>query len=69
MAKQTIYAGDMHRGCCALCKYWYDPNNSAIIPLPGNWWKYDTDMQARCMKKFSLKTKGRYSCQDFESKV
>ncbi len=69
MAKQKIYAGDMRRGCCALCRHWYDPTNSAIRPLSGNWWEYDTEMQARCMKKVSLKTKGWQSCQNFESKV
>lgn len=69
MSKKKIYARDMKCGCCALCKFWYNPTNSAIMPLSGNWWEYDTEMKARCMKTFSLTMKGGNSCGKFKSKV
>ena len=69
MSKGKFYAGDFRRGPCAFCKHWYDPGNSAIKPLPGNWWEYDRDMEARCMKTVGQKRKGRYSCGKFELKI
>ena len=54
---------------CAFCKHWYDPTNSAIKPLPGNWWEFDREKEARCMKSVGLKTKGRHTCNKFELKI
>lgn len=47
----------------------YDPTNSAIKPLPGNWWEFDREKEARCMKSVGLKTKGRHTCNKFELKI
>ena len=38
---------------CALCKYWYDPTNSAITPVNpkiGIWEINDTDKKSKCLK-------------------
>lgn len=69
MSKGKFYAGDFHLGYCAFCKHWYDPTNSAITPLHGNWWEFDRGKEARCMKSVGLKTKGRHSCGKFELKI
>lgn len=69
MSKGKFYAGDFRRGPCAFCKHWYDPSNSAIRPLPANWWEYDRDMEARCMETVCQKRKGRDSCGKFELKL
>ena len=45
MSKGKFYAGDFHLGYCAFCKHWYDPTNSAIKPLPGNWWEFDREKE------------------------
>ena len=65
MSKGKFYAGDFRLGYCAFCKHWYDPTNSAIKPLPGNWWEFDREKEARCMKSVGLKTKGRHTCNKF----
>ena len=52
MSKGKFYAGDFRLGYCAFCKHWYDLTNSAIKPLPGNWWEFDREKEARCMKSW-----------------
>lgn len=69
MSKGKFYAGDFRLGYCAFCKHWYDPTNSAIKPLPGNWWEFDREKEARCMNSVGLKTKGRHTCNKFELKI
>ena len=69
MSKGKFYAGDFRRGPCAFGKHWYDPTNSAIKPLPGNWWEFDREKEARCMKSVGLKTKGHNTCDKFELKI
>lgn len=36
---------------------------------PGNWWEFDREKEARCMKSVGLKTKGRHTCNKFELKI
>ena len=70
MSWHQIYIKDMRRGCCALCRWWYDPTNSAIKPISGNgWWSSDGDKKARCMKTLGISTKGCNSCNQFECKI
>lgn len=40
---------------CALCKYWYDPTNSAISPrFPKiNLWQYDDTARMKCLQKIT----------------
>lgn len=40
---------------CAICKYWYDPTNSAINPKAPhiNVWEYDDKAKRMCLKKGS----------------
>lgn len=53
---------------CAFCKNWYDPANSAIQPYHGDFFKYDSIAQKRCLKK-KLDTKSWTSCGNFECKL
>lgn len=55
---------------CAFCKYWYDPTNSAIEPMPGNTtvWKFDKSANNKC-SKLSLMRKGHMGCGKYECKV
>lgn len=54
---------------CAFCKFWYDPQNTAIEPMKtGHLWKYDPDKKNKCRKK-NLQTVAHQSCMKFESKI
>lgn len=54
---------------CAFCKYWNDPTNSAIRPLPGGYWEYDSSAMHECLRKHNMKMKGVAGCTDFECKL
>ena len=69
MSKGKFCASDFCLGFCAFCKHWYDPTNSAIRPLAGDWWEYDRDKEARCLKTVGLKKKACWSCGKFELKI
>ena len=69
MSKGKFCASDFRLEYCAFCKYWYDPTNSAIKPLSGNWWEFDREKEPRCMKSVGMKTKGRNTCGKFELKL
>ena len=47
---------------CAVCKYWYDPTNSAIMPRAPqiNLWEYDDKAKRMCLKKGSMVSAGRF---------
>lgn len=53
---------------CVVCKYWYDPANSALIQ-DGNtgWFKYDTNTTNMCTIR-RCKKYANGSCEKFECK-
>lgn len=55
---------------CAFCKYWYDPNNSAISPRASkiNLWDYDDKCKMKCMKK-NYEIKASAFCSEYECKL
>lgn len=55
---------------CALCKYWYDPTNSAIEPkIPSaNIWSMDETQKRKCLKKNS-DMRAWVSCPKYECKL
>ena len=55
---------------CAICKYWYDPCNTAITPrVGGKHWDFDPKAKHECTKKGNRLTAGIYSCPMFECKL
>ena len=54
---------------CAVCKYWYDPTNSAITPRAPkiNLWDVDVKCKKMCTKK-NYETVANSFCNLFESK-
>ena len=59
-----------HSRCCAFCKYWYDPANSAIAPknIVGGFWEFDDKVWNVC-KNFGTKQRAGGSCPKYECKV
>lgn len=61
-----------HCKYCCICKFWYDPTNSAITPVAPqiNSWGVNGDMyqQKTCMKT-NLPKPAVGSCPKFESKI
>lgn len=47
---------------CAVCKYWYDPTNSAINPKAPqiNLWDYDDKAKRMCLKRGSTVSAGGF---------
>lgn len=66
-----VHLNIVHAKKCALCKYWYDPTNSAIKPREPriNLWTIDD----KCGKKVCLKKSYEMAplsfCSDFELKL
>ena len=57
---------------CALCKYWYDPTNSAITPVNpkiGIWEINDTDKKSKCLKTNLNMRAGSLCTKYFECKL
>lgn len=54
---------------CALCKYWYDPANSAIAPKSPkiNLWTMDDKCKKMCLKRnYEMNSTafcGKYECK------
>ena len=62
-----------HCKYCCICKYWYDPTNSAITPVAPNInvWGVATDMyddRKKCLKT-NLPKSAVNSCSRFECKL
>ena len=62
-----------HCKYCCICKYWYDPTNSAIAPVAPNinMWGVATDMyndRKKCIKA-NLPKSAVDSCSRFECKL
>ena len=62
-----------HCKYCCICKYWYDPTNSAIAPVAPNinMWGVATDMyndRKKCIKT-NLPKSAVDSCSRFECKL
>ena len=62
-----------HCKYCCICKYWYDPTNSAITPVAPNinMWGVATDMyndRKKCLKT-NLPKSAVHSCSRFECKL
>ncbi len=55
---------------CAFCKYWYDPNNSAIYPKNprSNTWKIRDESKKMCLKKNYSMLATAY-CNQYECKL
>lgn len=55
---------------CALCKYWYDPTNTAIRPrnAKNGIWEIDPDVKKMCEKK-DYERPGSAFCGEYECKV
>lgn len=55
---------------CAFCKYWYDPQNQAIMPKTPNHniWSYDDTVRKKCLKR-NLEVLAMNSCGDYECKI
>ena len=56
---------------CAICKYWYDPTNSAISPRNPKlnlWTIDDRSPKKKCIKK-NYEMSPMAFCQDFECKL
>lgn len=61
-----------HMKKCAICKYWYDPTNSAItpkIPRQNIWIINDPSQKALCMKRNYNTTANAFCSRDFELKL
>lgn len=56
--------------CCALCRNWYDPTNSAIEPVnpAQGMWKFDTQAKKKCLLDNGIRL-GFAQCDRFESKL
>ncbi len=57
---------------CALCKYWYDPTNSAISPRSPkiNLWTIDDKCGKKmCLKKNFEMSPTAFCSKDFELKL
>ena len=56
--------------CCALCKYWYDPSNSAISPKAPNinLWSVDDKCRNKCLKT-NIDQRAIAVCSRFELKL
>lgn len=55
---------------CAFCKYWYNPDNSAIKPKYPNMgiWEFEYDERRKCLK--TNRDKYAYSfCSKYEGKI
>lgn len=56
--------------CCALCRHWYDPVNSAIMPKAPNinLWIVDDKVENKCLlTNFNKRAMG--SCGKYEFKL
>lgn len=55
---------------CAICKYWYDPTNSAIMPRSPkiNLWTIDDKCKKKCLKK-NYEMQSTAFCGRFENKL
>lgn len=55
---------------CALCKYWYDPTNSAISPKSPqiNIWEYDEKAKNMCLQK-GITISANASCSKYQCKL
>ena len=57
---------------CALCKNWYDPTNSAIVPKApaiGLWEIKDVNQKCMCLKKNIQMPATAFCSGDFISKM
>lgn len=57
--------------CCAFCKYWYDPTNSAISPKAPNinLWEFDNSIRNKCLQKNIEILASSAPCPKYECKV
>ena len=56
--------------CCAICKNWYDPCNSAISPVNTvcGMWKIKSDERRKCLCR-NFEMNAIAFCSKFENKM
>lgn len=70
MSWNNAYLSGPSGKCCAFCKFWYDPANSAIRPKQPRvgLWEYDHDKSSVCAQ-CKRERQSWQRCGKFECKV